>query len=200
MTHKAQKHIKNIYINTLRAIFQTSNAKIKTSDGHIIADYTWTDQKATTKIDVYRALPEDIPMIPIILVTATTGDAPVYTYFGDTIANDKTTEETEIVGGKFNFNIDIKVIAETSVDRDNIVDIITTNIIYLNRSILAETYDLTVSDLTFSAETQEDYGAHFKHTQSIGFSVYSEWEETLDLTSLVTLNRIDLTVTPDETI
>jgi len=129
----------------------------------------------------------------MIIVTASTGSAPLMTYLADVVEDTRSTEQQLTVGGKFNISVTIDVIAETTVDRDNIVDIITTNMLWLNKRIFEVDYNLYIQSLTYGPESQRDFGGRFFHIQSMTFDTYTEWYEEVDLSSYPNLTEINLT-------
>lgn len=190
MVFRAAEYVKNSVVNAIRAIFSLGADEI--------APYRWNSDLKQTKIFVYRADPTAAPTYPAIIVTAAVGEIPIQTYFDDDVKEDNLLPTQ--IGGKFTIDVTVSAIAQSTVDKEHILNILLKGLVYVSRSIFNSDGIVLENPIRIGGESLETYGgATPYYMQSLTMSFYTEWEETLtDFTNLSKIYVAVSTIPPDE--
>jgi len=183
MIFHAEEFCKNAVVNAIRGMFSLTTDEI--------APYKWHEDLKQTKISIFRANPTKVAIYPAVIVTSAVGEAPVYTYFNDHITEG---DDTVTVGGKFQIDITVQVIAQSTVDKERTLNILLKGLIYVSKTAFND-YGLVLENpIRIGGETQETYGGITPYySQTLDMTFYTEWEE--DVGDFTELSRIDVETT-----
>jgi len=180
MVFRCAKTIKNAVVNGVKSIFSLVSDEI--------SPYAYNEDLKQTKIFVYRAFPSKSPIYPSIVIMSSTGNVPITTYFQDHVSEGTTTDT---IGGSFDITITVTVIAESTVDKENVMNILLKGLVYISRSVFDTDGMVLQNPIGLGGETQDTYGgAKMYHSQSLNLRFYSEWEE--DAGPYALLSKVDI--------
>jgi len=103
-----------------------------------------------------------------------------------------TTPAYNTLVGAWDQNFEIKVTAESEIDREEITDIVQTMLIGPKRLELQDA-GLFIKNLRTSGENEEPYGNNYLYSTTITIETRSEWKVAVPISNLV--ERIGLCVT-----
>lgn len=151
--------------------------------------YTYDTNKNLTKIFIQREYPKVLTSHPVVLIhTPTIDDIP--RYFGSDILkevhgivtyNGLTFENGlcyQVFGGNFSTGISISVFANTSTERERVVDWIITYLRYTYRSYL-ESRSIDILNIRRDGSSAEVYGSELVYSNEISMNLYGEWSNTV---------------------
>lgn len=216
--HTCMMQGKNIIIDTLRDIFRADREYKYVDDvfgypktpSHLGLDpEAGLDGEETTRIYIGSSYRYDVKFNPSIIVKNTgnrykpisfnqdwmsithSKELIVDGYGKQTIIN--TPEATTLVGA-WDQTFEVKVVAETEMDREEIADIVIISLVASRRKEL-EQAGIFIKNLSTGGEAEQPYANDYLYTVSVNLEIRSEWKILIPISNI--MERIAMCITFD---
>lgn len=94
-------------------------------------------------------------------------------------------------GGWFNLSVDVACVGRNSVERERLVDKVTSVLWFSKKAYLRNTYNIHIFDVRSSGESEEKYGADMLYFANVNITCATEWEEIKWYTEVVGSVEVD---------
>ncbi len=175
-----QERIQNLVIDLLQTAF-TSNA-----------DFTYSSDRNTTKIDITGEFPKVLPAYPVIRISAPKIPRLPRTFGNNLIkeVKDGVTVTDVVYGGGCDVVVKISVRGFTTPQKRLIVDWILTYLRHEYRYYI-EDEAIDIVDVEDVGESFEPYDVELLYLENVELILFAEWEDINS--SVSTLEEMDIT-------
>ena len=182
-------YLKDAFVSCLRAAYGSEES---------FPDYRYNQQETLTKLSIYKAFARRSFKSPAIVVIAGSGDFS-FTVLGteEQMTNTELdlSEPKDKYKGAYTLDIELKIYAESTTDREKLTDLTAFYARHLFRNAF-QTKGIAFKSLRVSGESHEDWDEKILHTNSIVISCYQEYTAEPAVTLVDIIEKIPVTAVP----
>lgn len=161
-------YLKDAFVNCLRVAYSSEEA---------FPDYKYNQQETLTKLSIYKAFARRSFKSPAIVVTAGSGDFS-FTVLGDSEQmNSHTANPSDLKDrykGAYTLDIDVKIYAESTSDREKLTDLTAFYIRHLFRPVF-QSNGVAFKSIRVAGESNEEWDEKNLYTNVVTVSCYQEY-------------------------